>query len=111
MFDVFYTGPKPNLFEFEKYAADLDQAAELSKTEFFWFIHGANNYNNFDFSWHPAPWEYHYVHVFPSQWHANGGVYFANKKSVKLMKLKFQDCQSVKRQVDMSSWIYQKTLM
>ena len=104
MFDVFYVGPKPGLFTFEKSAQSLEQAAEQSRTEFFWFIHGANDYINFDFNWMPPPWEYQYTHTFPSQWHANGGVYFASKTHADKNKLKFQHCQSVNRQVDMTNW-------
>ena len=104
MFDVFYVGPKPGLFTFEKSAQSLKQAAEQSRTEFFWFIHGANDYTNFDFNWMPPPWEYQYTHTFPSQWHANGGVYFASKTHADKNKLKFQHCQSVNRQVDMTNW-------
>ena len=104
MFDVFYVGPKPGLFTFEKSAQSLEQAAEQSRTAFFWFIHGANNYTNFDFNWMPPPWEYQYTHTFPSQWHANGGVYFASKTHADKNKLKFQHCQSVNRQVDMTNW-------
>jgi len=104
MFDVFYIGAKPDLFAFEKSAQSLEQAAEQSRTEFFWFIHGANDYANFDFNWMPPPWEYQYTHTFPSQWHANGGVYFAGKTYADKNKLKFQHCQSVNRQVDMTNW-------
>ena len=104
MFDVFYIGAKPDLFVFEKSAQSLEQAAEQSRTEFFWFIHGANDYTNFDFNWMPPPWEYQYTHTFPSQWHANGGVYFASKIHADKNKLKFQHCQSVNRQVDMTNW-------
>jgi hypothetical protein len=104
MFDVFYVGPKPGLFTFEKSAQSLEQAAEQSRTEFFWFIHGTNDYANFDFNWMPPPWEYQYTHTFPSQWHANGGVYFASKAHADKNKLKFQHCQSVTRQVDMTNW-------
>jgi hypothetical protein len=104
MFDVFYVGPKPGLFTFEKSAQSLEQAAEQSRTAFFWFIHGANDYTNFDFNWMPPPWEYQYTHTFPSQWHANGGVYFASKTHADKNKLKFQHCQSVNRRVDMTNW-------
>jgi hypothetical protein len=104
MFDVFYVGPKPGLFTFEKSAQSLEQAAEQSRTEFFWFIHGANDYANFNFNWMPPPWEYQYTHTFPSQWHANGGVYFASKAHADKNKLKFQYCQSVNRQIDMTNW-------
>jgi hypothetical protein len=104
MFDVFYIGAKPDLFAFEKSATCLENAAEQSRTEFFWFIHSTNDYTNFNFNWMPPPWEYQYTHTFPSQWHANGGVYFASKAHADKNKLKFQHCQSVNRQVDMSNW-------
>ena len=100
MFDVFYTGPRPNLFAFELEAIDIKDAASKSKTEFFWLINGHNDYTNFNFSWHPAPWDYEYIHVFPSQWQTNGGVYFAHKNVVKLDKLKFQNCQVVKSKIN-----------
>ena len=105
MFDVFYIGAKPDLFAFEKSATCLENAAEQSRTEFFWFIHGTNDYTNFDFNWAPPPWEHQYTHVFPSQWHANGGVYFASKTHADKTKLKFQHCQSVNRQINMNNWI------
>ena len=104
MFDIFYAGPEPGLFAFEKSAQSLEQAAQQSRTEFFWFVHGANDYANFDFNWMPPPWEYQYTHTFPSQWHANGGVYFASKTHANKTELKFQNSQSVRRQIDMSNW-------
>jgi hypothetical protein len=80
MFDVFYQGPKPNLFPFETAAKSLTEAANLSRTEFFWFIDGQNDYSKFNFEFRTVPWEAHQVHVWPNQWQADGGVYFANKK-------------------------------
>ena len=53
MFDVFYTGPRPNLFAFELEATDIKDAASKSKTEFFWLINGHNDYTNFNFDWVP----------------------------------------------------------
>lgn len=79
MFDVFYQGPKPNLFAFEKPAADLVQAAKLSRTRLFWFIDGQNDYSNFDFNYKPVPWEEQYVHVWSDQWQPDGRVYLASK--------------------------------
>jgi len=79
MFDVFYQGPKPNLFAFELYADSLDQAKSLSKTKYFWFINGLNDYSNFDFSYRPPPWEFDFTHVWPSQWQQNGGTILAPK--------------------------------
>lgn len=82
MFDVFYTGTKPNLFAFELPAATLEEAARLSRTEYFWYINGLNDYSEFDFNWIPAPWESHYTHVWPSQHQDNGGTILARKDTV-----------------------------
>ena len=75
MYDVFYCGAKPNLFAFEKPAADLKSAQAQSKTKYFWYINGDNDYSNFDFEYQPVPWESAYTHVWPSQWQQNGGTY------------------------------------
>jgi hypothetical protein len=73
MFDVFYSGPKPELFAFESPAENLSQADQLSRTKYFWFINGHNDYSQFDFSYKPVPWEADHTHVWPSQWQQNGG--------------------------------------
>ena len=83
MFDVFYSGPKPNLFAFEQPASDLDDAARQSKTSHYWFIYSGYNYSQIDFDYVPVPWETTHIHVWPSQWHQYGGVYLANKHTVK----------------------------
>jgi hypothetical protein len=81
MFDVFYQGPKPNIFSFEKLASSLEQAAELSRTRLFWFIDGQNDYTNFDFNYVPVPWEEQYVHVWADQHQQDGRVYLASKRN------------------------------
>lgn len=105
MFDIFYTGPKPGIAAFEKPADSLDQAAQLSRTEFFWYVHGNADYTGFDFTWQPPKWDDEYTHVFPSQWHSNGGVYFAHKDRANKGNLKFQSCQSIRRLANMDNWI------
>jgi hypothetical protein len=82
MFDVFYSGPKPNRFAFECPADSLEHAASLSRTRYYWYIYGGNDYSNFDFTYEPAPWESDFVHVWPSQWHQYGGAYLAHKDTV-----------------------------
>jgi len=104
MFDVFYLDCKPNLFAFEQPAESIEQAAEQSRTEFFWYIHGRNDYTDFDFDWKPVPWEKDHVHVFPSQWQRNGDVYFGRKWTAKNREWHFRQEQSVKRLVDMAKW-------
>jgi hypothetical protein len=104
MFDVFYTGPKPNLFEFEQPAHDLDHAAELSRTGFYWYIYGGNDYTGFDFDWRPVPWEADHVHVFASQHQRNGEVYLANQHTVRNREWHFRTEQQVTRLPNRSLW-------
>ena len=79
MFDVFYFGEKPNLFAHEKFADNLEEAGKLSRTKFYWFIYGGNDYTNFDFDFKAPPWEEHQIHIWSNQWQKNGEVYFAPK--------------------------------
>jgi hypothetical protein len=97
MFDVFYSGPKPNRFAFERPADSLEHAASLSRTRYYWYIYGGNDYTNFDFSFEPAPWEGDQIHVFPSQWQPDGGVYLANKDTVYNKQWHFRTEQTVTR--------------
>jgi hypothetical protein len=89
MFDVFYSGPKPNLFAFEKPAQDLDDAAAQCRTGYYWYIYGNNDYTNFDFDYRPVPWESTHVHVWPTQWNQYGGAYLAHADSVRERKWQF----------------------
>jgi hypothetical protein len=73
MFDIFYSGPKPNLFAHEQAARDIDHARELSRTRYFWWVNYLTDYTGFDFLWEPVPWESHQRHVWPSQHQQNGG--------------------------------------
>jgi hypothetical protein len=105
MFDVFYYGSKPDKFEFEKYASSLEDAAEKSRTRYYWYIYGGNDYTNFDFSWRPAPWEAHQTHCFGTQWQRSGGAYFANKDTVQNKEWHFRTEQKVTRCVEKAKWI------
>jgi hypothetical protein len=79
MFDVFYKGTKPNLFAFEKPASSLEDAAQQSKTAYYWFIYGNNDYSEFNFDYTPVPWQSEYIHTWPNQWQQDGEVYLAKK--------------------------------
>lgn len=85
-------------------AATLEEAAVLSRTEYFWFINGNADYTGFDFNWRCPPWESTHVHVFPSQHQRNGGVYFAHKDHAKDHNWNFRTEQTITRLVDMSAW-------
>jgi len=105
MFDVFYYGPKPNRFAYEQPADSLEDAAVKSRTRYYWYIYGGNDYAGFDFDWQPAPWQQEYVHVFPSQWQRTGGIYFAQKDTAHLRQWNFCTDQSVYRLEDRTKWI------
>ena len=68
MFDVFYSGVKPNLFAHEQQAESIEQAQELSCTRYFWWVNYLTDYTDFDFLYEPVPWQSNYVHAWPSQW-------------------------------------------
>ena len=90
MFDIFYNGPKPGLFAHEREADSLEQAAELSRTKYYWFIYGHNDYTNFDFEFRPPPWESDHLHTWSTQWHQYGGAYLANKDTVTQYQYNFK---------------------
>ena len=104
MFDVFYFGTKPNRFTHEQPADSLEDAADKSRTKFYWYIYGGNDYDNFDFDWRPAPWEAAHVHVFASQWQRNGDVYLANKDTVYKKEWNWRTEQSVTRLSSEDHW-------
>lgn len=105
MFDFFYSGNKPNLFAFEQPADSLEDAAKRSRTRFYWYIYGGNDYTNFDFNWRPVPWEAHQIHCFGTQWQRTGGAYLANKETVQNKEWNFRTEQKVTRCVEKSKWI------
>jgi hypothetical protein len=80
MFDIFYSGPKPNLFAHEQAAASLAEAQQKSKTRYFWWINYLSDYSTHDFLWEPVPWEADQTHVWPSQHQANGGTFLVPKQ-------------------------------
>ena len=104
MFDVFYFGAKPNLFEFERPADNLDHAAEMCRTGYYWYIYGGNDYTGFDFDFRPVPWESTHVHAFPSQWQKDGQVYLANKNTVANREWHYRTDQSVLRKPEKEKW-------
>jgi len=104
MFDVFYKNQLTGLFAFERPADNIAQAAALSRTKFFWFLDGYNDYAGFNFFWQPPPWEQDHVHVFPSQHQRNGGTYFARKDSAEQLQYNFRTDQIVSRNSVKSIW-------
>jgi len=81
MFDVFYSGIKPNQFAHEQAADSIEHARELSRTRYFWWINYLTDYSGFDFLYEPVPWENHQRHAWPSQWQNDSGTYLIPKTS------------------------------
>jgi len=81
MYDVFYQHTPTGLFPHEKQASSIDKAAKLSRTKFFWYLDGGNDYGQFDFTWQPDPWESQYQHIFATQWQRDGGGVFRSKST------------------------------
>ena len=75
MFDVFYSGTKPNLFAHEQAADSVAHARTLSRTRSFWWINYLTDYAGFDFLFEPPPWQAAYTHAWPSQWQRDSGTY------------------------------------
>ena len=75
MFDVFYSGVKPNQFAHEREADSIEHAQKLCRTRYFWWITYLADYSEFDFLWEPVPWQSHQRHAWPSQWQKDSGTY------------------------------------
>jgi len=104
MFDVFYFGPRPDRFAHEQPADSLEDAAEKSRTRFYWYIYGDNDYTDFDFDYIPPPWESEHLHTWPTQWHQYGGVYLANKDTVSQRQYNFKQ-QIVNVKPTTKNWV------
>jgi hypothetical protein len=79
MFDIFYSGARPNLFAHEQRVDTIEQAQELSRTRYFWWVNYLTDYSKHDFLWEPVPWEQDQRHVWPSQHQQNGGTQLVPK--------------------------------
>ena len=91
------------MFEFEKPASSLRDAADQSRTRFYWYIYGGNDYSNFNFNFVPVPWEADHVHSFGTQWQRTGGAYLANPLTAHNQEYNFHDSE-IKRQPDKTNW-------
>jgi len=80
MFDVFYSGIKPDRFAHEQPADNIEHARKLSRTRYFWWINYLTDYTGFDFLYEPVPWESHQRHAWPSQWQKDAETYLVPKQ-------------------------------
>ena len=104
MFDVFYFGKKPNIFRFEKVATDIKHAAQQSRTKFFWFLNGNNDYSTFNFDYIPPPWQEEFIHTWPSQWQSSGETYLAHVNTYGAYHYHLHNDIHVTRHPSMDNW-------
>jgi len=102
MFDIFYTGIKPNLFPHEQEADSIEHAQQLSRTRYFWWINYLTDYTGFDFLWEPVPWESHQRHAWPSQWQKDSGTYLVPKQGH--TETHYRTEKQLIRYYDLPSW-------
>ena len=57
----------------------IKRCANRSKTNLFWVISSENDYDEFDFTWHPNSWQYGMTHVFGSKWSKWTDTFLMNK--------------------------------
>lgn len=60
------------MFAHEQAVNSIEQAKELSRTRYFWWINYLTDYTGFDFLWEPTPWQADQTHIWPSQHQDNG---------------------------------------
>lgn len=75
MFDVFYSGIKPNAVAHEQQADSIEHAQQLSRTQYFWWITYLADLDTWDWLCVPRPWQADQRHAWPSQWQKDSGVY------------------------------------
>jgi hypothetical protein len=80
MFDVFYTGQRPDLFAHERLAESISHAQKQCRTRHFWWITYLADLSGFDFLWEPVPWQSHQRHAWPSQWQKDSGIYLVPRE-------------------------------
>jgi len=107
MFDVFYSGIKPNLFAHEQQADSIDHARELSGTRYFWWINYLTDYTKFDFLYEPVPWESHQRHAWPSQWQKDAETYLVPKQGYS--ETNYKTGPILIRQQDRTNWTIPET--
>ena len=102
MFDIFYTGTKPNLFPHEQEADSIEHAQQLSRTRYFWWINYLTDYTGFDFLWEPVPWQRDQRHAWPSQWQKDSGTYLVPKHGY--TETHYRTEKQLTRYYDLPSW-------
>ena len=65
----------------DNYLETLIRIAKNAKTEYLWICSSVCNYANFDFTWHPDPWQKEMLHIFPSNFQKFGDTFYLHVSS------------------------------
>lgn len=65
----------------DSYKETLSRIAKSTTEEYIWVCSSVCDYTNFDFSWHPDPWQTEMVHVFPSNEQKFGDTFYIHVPS------------------------------
>jgi hypothetical protein len=67
---------------FDNYRDTLTRIANHYKDQYehIWICSSVCDYSNFDFSWHPEPWQQNMLHVFPSNDQKFGDTFYMNTR-------------------------------
>lgn len=60
------------------YLETLKRVVRRATSDRLWVVSSLCDYTNFDFSWHPSPWQETMLHVFPSNDQACGDTFYVN---------------------------------
>ena len=91
----------------------IEQAQQLSRTRFFWFVNYLSDYSDFDFLWEPVPWQANQRHAWSSQHHSDSGTYLVPKTGytdtnyhtdVVLRRIDNRDPWKIHEAMDQESW-------
>ena len=61
---------------FDNYRATLARIARTADTEWIWVVSSCCDYEGFDWTWHPEPWQAHMLHVFATGDQKFGDTFF-----------------------------------
>lgn len=103
MFDIFYSGIKPNKFAHEREAESIEQAQRLSRTRYFWWITYLADLDGWDFLWEPVPWQSHQRHAWPSQHQKDSGVYLV-PQNWNGVETNYHNGPVIQRLQDLDAW-------
>ena len=57
----------------------IKRCVNRTKTTRFWIVSSEYSYDDFDFMWHPAPWQNQMTHVFPSEYNKWSDTFLINR--------------------------------